>query len=196
MNNKEHVVILLAGKTCSGKSTLAKTLCERTGLMALQSYTTRGQRNGNDNDHTFTTVEQYLKAKGDGEVVIDAEIAGNYYYATIDQLYSSDVYTINPEAIDRLLAMDLPNIRFVVVYVSCSDSVRETRALKRGDDKGRYRARNFSEKLEFKRFVQEEKWDYAIRNESVAKSYSVLRWIATVEGVFTKNTQQKAEGGL
>lgn len=196
MNNKEHVVILLAGKTCSGKSTLAKMLCERVGLIALQSYTTRPQRSESDNDHIFTTVEQYLKAKEDGEVAIDGNIAGNYYYATIDQLYSSDVYTINPEAIDRLLAMDLPDIRFVVVYVSCPDDIREARALERGDDRGKYRARNFAEKLEFKKFVQEEKWDYAIRNESIAKSYSVLRWIATVEGVFTNNARQKAEGGL
>lgn len=190
MNNREHVVILLAGRTCSGKSTLAKMLCERTGLIALQSYTTRARRDENDNDHIFTTVEQYFKAKEDGEVVIDAGIAGNYYYATIDQLYSSDIYTINPEAIDRLLTMDLPNIRFVVVYISCPDSIRETRALKRGDNKGEHRARNFAEKLEFKRFVQEEKWDYAISNLDFAKSYSCLRWISQIEGCWKNHMEE------
>lgn len=193
MDNKEHVVILLVGRTCSGKSTLAKMLCERAGLIALQSYTTRPQRSVSDNDHTFTTVEQYLKAKEDGDVAIDAEIAGNYYYATIDQLYSSDVYTINPEAIDRLLAMDLPSIRFVVVYISCPDNIRETRALRRGDDKGKYRARNFAERLEFKKFIQEEKWDYAIKSDNLPKAYSCLRWISQIENVWKNHINREGK---
>lgn len=193
MDNKEHVVILLVGRTCSGKSTLARMLCDRAGLAVLQSYTTRARRDENDNDHIFTTVEQYLKAKEDGEIAIDGSIAGNYYYATIDQLYSSDVYTINPEALDRLLAMDLPNIRFVVVYIFCPDNIREARALGRGDDKGRYRARNFSEKLEFKKFVMEEKWSYAIKNDNLPKAYSCLKWISQIENVWKNHMEEKAE---
>lgn len=184
MNKKEHVLTLLVGKACSGKSTLAKILCERTGYRQLVSYTTRAQRNENDNDHLFVSTDEYLRAKENGEIAIDGEIAGNYYYATIDQLYSSDIYTINPEALSRLLAMDLPNIRFVVVYISCPDKIREERAIRRGDDKHKYRAREFAERSEFRRFVAEEQWDYAIKNKSTAKSYSVLRHITDVENVW------------
>ena len=189
MDNKDHVVILIAGKTGSGKSSLIKKLCDRTGLIPLQSYTTRAKRSESDTDHIFVDVGDYIRAKENGDIAVDAEIAGNYYYSTIEQLYEADLYTINPEAIDRLLAMNLPNIKFVVVYVSCPDKTREERVMKRGDDRRKYRARDFADRQEFRKFVSEEKWDYAINNLDFAKSYSVLRWISQVEGAWKNHNE-------
>lgn len=183
MENK-HTVILVVGRTGSGKSSLIKKLCERTGLKELCSYTTRAKRSDSDNDHTFVSVEEYLRAKENGEIAIDGEIAGNYYYSTIEQLYEADLYTINPEALNRLLAMELPNIRFVVVYISCPDKIREGRVMARGDDKHKFRVRDFSERQEFRKFVADEKWNYVINNLDFAKSYSVLRWISQLEGLW------------
>ena len=179
-----HTVMLVVGRTGSGKSSLIKKLCERTGLKELRSYTTRSKRSETDVDHIFVSIDDYFRAKEDGAIAIDGEIAGNYYFSTIDQLYNADLYTINPEALDRLLSKDLPNIRFVVVYISCPDKAREERVLKRGDDKHKYRTRDFSERQEFRKFVVEEKWDYAINNLDFAKSYSVLRWISQLEGLW------------
>ena len=187
MNNQTHTLILVVGKTGSGKSSLIKKLCERTGVKMLLSYTTRPKRSETDTDHIFVATDEYFRAKENGEVAIDTEIAENYYYATIEQLYEADIYTINPEAHERLLALNLPNIRFVTVYISCPDDVREKRAMKRGDDKHKYRVRNFAERQEFRKFVSEEKWDYAINNLDFPKSYSVLRWITSVEGIWKSN---------
>lgn len=188
--DKEHVVILVVGKTNSGKSTLIKKLCERTGLKALCSYTTRPKRSESDNDHIFVNKEEYLRAKENDEIAIDGEIAGNYYYSTIEQLYNSDLYTINPEALDRLIALNLPSIRFVIVYISCPDKVREERAMKRGDDKHKFRTRNFAERQEFKKFVSEEKWDYAINNTNFAQAYSTFRWISIIEGLWKQRKEE------
>lgn len=193
MSNKEHTLILVVGKTGSGKSSLIRKLCERTGVKELCSYTTRPQRSETDTDHIFVTIEQYLLAKENNEVAIDTEIAGNYYYATIEQLYEADIYTINPKAHERLLAMNLPDIRFVTVYISCPDETREKRAIKRGDDKHKYRTRDFSERQEFRKFVTDEKWDYAINNLNFPKSYSVLRWIATVESLWKPNDIERKD---
>lgn len=187
----EHVVILLVGRTGSGKSSLIKRLCERTGLRALCSYTTRPKRSDVDVDHIFVDTEEYLRAKENGEIAIDGEIAGNYYYSTVEQLYNADLYTINPEALNRLLELELPNIRFVTVYISCPDKIREERAMKRGDDKHKYRVRDFAERQEFRKFISEEKWDYAISNLDFPKSYSVLRWVTQIEGVWKNNLEEE-----
>ena len=184
MENNEHVVVLVVGKTGSGKSSLIKKLSEKTGLRPLLSYTTRPQRSEADNDHTFVSADEYFRAKENGEIAIDGEIAGNYYYATIEQLYNADLYTINPEALDRLLALNLPDVRFVVVYISCPDKLREQRVIKRGDDKHKYRTRDFAERSEFRRFVADEKWDYSIKNISFPKAYSCLRWVTQIEGLW------------
>jgi guanylate kinase len=190
MENKEHAVVLLVGRTGSGKSSLIKRVCERTNLTALQSYATRPKRSESDNDHIFVNVEEYIRAKENGEIAIDGEIAGNYYYSTIEQLYNSDLYTINPEALDRLLAMDLPNIRFVVVYISCPDKIREKRVMERGDSKHNFRVRDFSERQEFRKFITEERWDYAINNLDFSKSYSVLKWITQVENLWKNHLEE------
>lgn len=191
MNKNEHVIILLVGKTNSGKSSLAKKLCERMGLSQLISQTTRPKRSEADTDHTFVTMDEYIRAKENGEIAIDTEIAGNYYYATIKQLYNADLYTINPEALNRLLALDLPNIKFVTVYISCPDHLREERAIKRGDNKFEFRKRSLAERQQFRRFVSEEKWNYAINNTNFAQAYSTLRWIAIVSGLWKQRKEDE-----
>lgn len=189
-NNKEHTVLLLIGKTCAGKSTLAKMLSDRTGLRQLVSYTTRVKRNDNDTDHIFVDVAEYERAKANGEIVAETQIAGNYYYSTINQLYESDLYTVDPMGKDMLLSMNLPNIKFVVVYITCPDEERRVRSEKRGDDKAKYRVRDFSERQQFRQFVTNEEWDYSISNNDLCKAYSVLRWISIVEGAWKNHVEE------
>ena len=185
MNNQEHTLVLVVGRTGSGKSSLINKLCERTGLKPLISQTTRPRRNEADNDHNFVSKEEYFRAKANGEIAVDAEIAGNYYYSTVEQLYNADLYTLNPKAVEKLKALNLPNLRLIVVYISCPDELREGRTVhKRGDDRITYRERNHSERMQFRSFVAEEEWDYSIKNIDFPKAYSVLKWICDIEGLW------------
>lgn len=185
MKNDEHVLIAVVGRTGSGKSSLINKLCERKGYKQLISQTTRPRRNSDDNDHIFVTELDYQQAKENGDIVAETEINGYHYYATKEQVYEADLYTIDPMGLDSLLAMELSNLKIVTVYISCPDDLRFERAInQRGDNKQTFRARNFSESAQFRHFIADEKWDYSIKNIDFAKAYSVLRWISDVESVW------------
>ena len=115
MNNEEHVLMVVVGKTGSGKSSLINKLCERRGYKQLISQTTRPKRSETDVDHLFVTEEDYQLAKESGEIVAETEINGYHYYATRDQVYEADIYTLDPIGRESLLSMNLPNLKILQV---------------------------------------------------------------------------------
>ena len=192
--NDVHTIILIVGKTGSGKSSLINKLCEREGYKQLISQTTRPRRNENDNDHNFVTDKEYRIAKENGNIVAETEINGYHYYSTKDQIYDADLYTIDPKGVESLLSMNLPNLKPIIIYISCPEELRTDRAVnKRGDNKQTFRARNYSEATQFRRFIVSEKWDYSIKNISFPKAYSVLKWICDIEGAWKNKLGDTAE---
>lgn len=190
MENKEHVLLLIVGKTASGKDSLANKLCERTGLKAITSYTTRPRRENEGETHIFTTEEEYEQMRLEGRVAAYTQISGYHYWTTTDQLYENDIYVIDYLGIKTLRELNLPNIRFITVFVNTPDEVREERALnKRKDDKFVFRKRSLDEAAQFREMLKNADFDYSISNIELPKAYSVLRWISEVEGVW-KNHEE------
>lgn len=185
MENKEHVLMLIVGKTASGKDSLANKLCERTSLKAITSYTTRPRRENEGNTHIFTTEEEYEQMQSEGKVAAYTQISGYHYWTTINQLYENDIYIIDYKGIQTLRELNLPNIRFVTVFINTPDKVRAERALsKRKDDKFVFRKRNLDEASQFREMLKNADFDYSVSNIELPKAYSVLRWISEVEGVW------------
>ena len=189
MESREHVLLCVLGRTASGKDSLVNKLCERTGLKSVISYTTRPRRNNEGNTHIFTTKEEYEQMQAEGRVAAYTEIAGNYYWTTIDQLYANDIYIIDYYGVKTLRELNLPDIRLVTVYINTPDDIREKRALQsRGDDKTKFKVRDYSEKQQFKDMLKNADFDYAVSNIDFAKAYSVLKWISTTEGLWKNNS--------
>lgn len=194
MKNKEHVLLCVLGRTSCGKDTLVSKLCERTGLTAITSYTTRPRRNNEGDTHIFSTREEYEQMQVEGNVAAYTEIAGNIYWTTIEQLYSHSVYIIDYKGIETLRQLNLPALRLVTVFINTPDDVRKDRALnKRGDDRGTFLKRDISERDQFRAMLRSADFDYAISNIDVTKAYSVLRWIATVEGAWKNDFKEEIE---
>lgn len=182
--NKEHTLLLVMGKTGSGKDSIVNKLCERTGLSSIISYTTRPRRDKEGDTHIFTTREAYEQMQTEGNVAAYTEIAGNLYWTTIDQLYSNNVYIIDPNGVKTLKNLNLPNLRLVTVFINVPDEVREERVLKyRKDNKTQFRLRSHSENPQFREMAKDLAFDYSISNLDLSKAYSILRWISMVEGV-------------
>lgn len=194
MNNKEHVLLCLLGRSASGKDTLANKLCERLGLKQIISYTTRERRTNEGNTHIFITDEEYQVLEDSGQIAAYTQIGQYKYCCTIEQLYNNDVYVIDYAGLQHLRELDLPNLHLVTVYINVPDNIREARALsKRGDDKSKWRVRNFAENKQFNEMLKNADFDYAVSNIDIAKAYSILRWIATVEGAWKNNKENTTE---
>lgn len=194
MENKEHILLCILGRTSCGKDTLVSKLCERTGLTSITSYTTRPRRTNEGDTHIFSTREVYEQMQVEGNVAAYTEIAGNIYWTTIDQLYEHSVYIIDPKGVETLRKLELPNLRLITVYINTPDDVRKDRALnKRGDDRLTFMKRDMAERDQFRTMLRSADFDYAISNIDVAKAYSVLRWIATVEGAWKNNLEEEIE---
>lgn len=194
MENKEHVLLCILGRTSCGKDTLVNKLCERTGLTAITSYTTRPRRNNEGDTHIFSTKETYEQMQAEGNVAAYTEIADNIYWTTIDQLYEHSVYIIDYKGIETLRQLNLPNLRIVTVFINTPDDIRRERALnKRGDDRLTFMKRDMAERDQFRTMLRNADFDYAVSNIDMSKAYSVLRWIATVEGAWKNNLEEEVK---
>ena len=191
--NKEHTLLLIVGKTACGKDSLVNKLCERTNLKAITSYTTRPRRENEGDTHIFTTEEVYEQMQTEGKVAAYTQIAGYHYWTTINQLYENDLYIIDYKGIQTLRELDLPNIRFVTVFINTPDEIREERALKkRKDDKFVFRKRSLDEAAQFREMLKNADFDYSVSNIELPKAYAVLRLISDIEGCW-KNKEDTTE---
>lgn len=197
MKNKKHTLLLILGRSATGKDSLTDRLCERTGLTKLISYTTRERRNGEGDTHKFVSEETYHQMKAEGKVAAETKIGEYYYWSTTDQLYENDIYIIDYPGVKTLQDLDLPNLNYVTVYIHIDEQERQRRALElRGDDKKKFLSRSFSEKKQFEELEKNVDYDYSIKNNDFTTSYSVLRWIAIVNGVLTHDKLTNKEEEL
>lgn len=192
MQNK-HVLMCIMGESACGKDTLVNELCKRNGWTQLISYTTRPQRRNEGATHIFVDTDIYMAMKENNEIAAYTYINNNHYWSTIDQLYDSDFYIIDPSGIASLKELNLPNLRIVTVYINVPEDIRKERAMKRGDDVVIYKARYFSERNQFREMKKNMDVDYVVPNIDFAKAFSVLKWIATVEGVWKNHEEDSFE---
>ena len=193
MMNKEHVLLCVMGRTSCGKDTLVGKLCERTGLTAITSYTTRPRRTGEGDTHIFSTREVYEQMQVDGNVAAYTNISGYDYWTTIEQLYQHSIYIIDPKGVETLRKLNLPNLRLVTIYINTPDDIRKERALnKRGDDRIVFMKRDMAERDQFRAMLRNADFDYAISNIDASKAYSCLRWISQLEGAWKNNLEEEA----
>lgn len=194
MKSEEHVLLCIMGRSASGKDTLANMLCERVGLKQVISYTTRERRVNEGETHIFISDDEYQELETSGQIAAFTQIGQHKYCCTVNQLYDNDIYVIDPVGVKNLRELNLPNLRFVTVFVNVPDDVREERALnKRGDDKIKWRVRNHNESEQFRQMLRDADFDYAVQNLNLPRAYSVLRWIATVEDVIKNNKENTTE---
>ena len=127
MNDKP--LILLVGKSGSGKTTIAKHLEDNYDMKMLDSYTTRPPRNEGEIGHEFVDVEFYENAK---DIVAYTFFDGNHYWASQQQCEEADIYVVDPDGVDMFeMNFDKSKRRYVIVYLDVPVHTRFIRMVKR-----------------------------------------------------------------
>lgn len=166
---KKKKLFLFVGRTASGKSSIARAVCDIFDLKQVKSYTTRPMRpkekeNPNQCDHYFITDNEVPKYSND--MVAYTEINGYKYFTTKEVLLNSDIYVIDPVGIDYLKLHTNPNeFEFITVYFRVPKPVAKYRAKERGEDLEVFESRYESEDKQFKDFENHMAWDYHILND-------------------------------
>lgn len=132
-------IFLIYGASGSGKTTVTKELCERYGLQALQSYTTRPKRSKDEWGHKFLSKEEFEKIKPN--LCAYTSYAGYEYGATQKQVEASDLYTIDYEGIKYFHENYKGKKNPIVIRLISPEPIRKSRMKNRGDSENEINGR-------------------------------------------------------
>ena len=135
------MIIVLVGKTASGKTTVANELCKNHGYKRIITYTTRPMRENEiqDVDYHFISDEQFNRMIENNEFTEYKRYNtahGVWSYGSVitsEQELSDDCYVIilTPQGL-RDLSKKMP--RFIAFYLNVSFESQLERLKKRGDE--------------------------------------------------------------
>ena len=159
-------LILLVGKTSSGKDTIARYIKDAYGINQVVSYTTRPKRPSETNgvEHIFVTDEEMDSIFATQNIIAHTEFNNTRYCATAQQLEDGDkVYIIDPNGVRELAG--LPLLNKVVIYVDLDEDIIVDRAIKRGDTPFDVKMRLANERKLFDDFKAKKSYDFLINTD-------------------------------
>lgn len=177
-------LILVIGRTGSGKDTLVRQAQEVFKASSVPSYTDRPIRPTETDgvEHTFLTKEQFDEVMEKEQVFAYTKIGetGYRYCSTVEMLnrLPSDTifYIIDPSGYHFCNKFrDQFNMR--VIYVMADDETREKRAVARNGESAAFKKREEDEAFQFAEFERTKPWDKLVFNsgtlEASVKSFNL-----------------------
>ncbi len=134
-------MIILVGKTCSGKSSVAKILESKYHYRRIITYTTRPPRSNevSGDEYYFTTEEEFKRLANDDFFfeVTHYNVANGqtWYYGTANiSLNDDSVIVMNPEGMKKAKKLLNPDeFHIKVFYLNTTEGVQYNRLRSRGD---------------------------------------------------------------
>lgn len=149
---RKDYIVLIVGKSGSGKSSICNYLSHKFGLKELKSYTTRPKRNNMDFSHEFITNEEFDKLT---DICAYTEFDSNRYCATSAQVDESDLYVIDPDGVKFFLSEYKGKKVPMVVYINCEEYALLCHMIKRGDSSEDMMRRLDHDRVAFSGFADE-----------------------------------------
>ena len=144
-------ILLLVGKSGSGKSTVAEALHNAYEWRILQSYTTRPKRYANESGHIFINKEEFDRLENLCAYTI---FDGYEYCATQEQVDNAEIYIIDPTGVEYFKKLYKGDKMVIPIYLDASDKILWERMRKRGDSIINTMRRILHDRKAFKGFEQ------------------------------------------
>lgn len=149
----------IMGRTCAGKTSLAKAVAELFNMKVVKSYTTRPMREGENehtSDHIFVSDDEVKLFQG--KIAAYTEINGYKYFVTKDMIMNSDIYVIDPDGYKMLteyVKRKELKIELIPIYIDVDVADQESRYRARGNTREQFWERYKSEAEQFSKFEKE-----------------------------------------
>ena len=167
------------GRTCSGKTTLAKTVAATLHMKVLRSYTTRPMReeeNEHTSDHIFISEDEVKLFEG--KMAAYTEINGYKYFVTKDMIMEADIYVVDPNGYKMLgeyVERKNMKIKLVPIYIDVDVNDQERRYRARGNTRNEFWERYKSEAEQFDKFEEEMDGYHTYVIKNIDFNYSKLQ---------------------
>ncbi len=151
-----HNLIILVGRSCSGKTYIVKELQGKYGIHRAITFTTRAKRSNEIDgvDYKFITLDQLYELQRNNQLVEYIKYLGNYYGLSKDSFdYKQDnVVIVEPNGARQIKASLKHRFNVIMVKIDAPDEVILERFKKRGDSIEEIRRRFESDKELFGSF--------------------------------------------
>ncbi len=129
------MLLILTGKTASGKDTIMKALLSRyTNLKRITSTTSRAKRFGEQAgfDYHFVSREEFERKIENGDFLEYVEYGGNFYGTEKSQIKENQdlIWRIDPSRAAKV--RDLIKEKVLVIYINIADEIALERLKARG----------------------------------------------------------------
>jgi len=182
------MLIVLLGKTCSGKTTLVDSM--KPDLKKIVTYTTRPKRpNEVDSiDYHFISVEKFKEMEASGKFIETASYNASFgkcYYGSSKKSLINAVWDASNDYVIILnpygyKALEKSGLEFISIYLNVSEDELFKRALARGDDTKEIKRRLKTDNFDFKNIENEV--DIILTDNSLEESKNFLNKLINVKG--------------
>lgn len=126
-------MIVLVGKSASGKTEVAKELASLYGTKKAITHTTRAMREGErqDVDYHFVSEEQFLQLKKENAFVETTEYNGRHYGCSKKEIADDKCVVVDPNGLKAFQSLHDPSV--ITFYLEAKPETRERRMAERGD---------------------------------------------------------------
>lgn len=147
------MIIVLVGKSASGKTKIAELLTENYRYDKITTATTRPKRPNEIEDvsYYFLTDEEFIKQENEG-MFIETAIFNNWHYGTYSDSFAKDgdyCIVLNPSGLRALKSNKKLSSNVYSVFLDADDYVRMQRQMIRGDAIGEVERRFKTDEEDF-----------------------------------------------